>query len=101
MRSVVFAAVAVSFCVPVMAMAGPIEKACLQSDRGGASRSMCNCIQQAADMTLRNGDQKRAARFFTNPDEAQRVRISDRSSDEAFWQRYKSFGETAETFCSG
>ncbi len=101
MRAAILAAVVVVVCVPVAAVAGPIEKACLQSDRGGATRSMCSCIQQAADMTLRGGDQKRAARLFGDPDEAQRVRISDRGGDEAFWQRYKAFGETAESVCSG
>ena len=48
---------------PVMssvAVAGPIERACMASDRGG-NRSLCGCIQQAADMTLSGGDQRRAA----------------------------------------
>jgi hypothetical protein len=101
MRAAILAAVAVSVCVPVGAFAGPIEKACMRSDRGGSTRAMCSCIQQAADMTLSGGDQRRAAKFFSDPDEAQRVRISDRSGDEAFWQRYRAFGETAETFCTG
>lgn len=101
MKSLTLAAAAALVLVPLGAAAGPIEKACLRSDRGGATRAMCSCIQQAADMTLRNGDQKRAARFFTDPDEAQRVRISDRSGDEAFWLRYKAFGETAEAVCAG
>lgn len=82
------------------ALAGPIEKACLGSDRPGVSRGLCGCIQQAADLTLTPGDQRQAARFFRDPHQAQEVRQSDRRSDAAFWQRYKRFGETAAAFCS-
>lgn len=52
-------------------------------------------------MTLPSGDQRRAAKFFANPDEAQDVRFSSRSSDTAFWKRYKSFGEAAQAYCGG
>ncbi len=52
-------------------------------------------------MTLRGGDQRRAAKLFNDPDAVQKVRMSDRSSDEAFWDRYKEFGQTAEAFCTG
>ena len=88
---------------PVMssvAMAGPIERACMASDRGG-NRSLCGCIQQAADMTLSGGDQKRAAKFFKDPDAAHATWISQSKSDDAFWERYKSFGQTAEAYCAG
>lgn len=78
-----------------------IERACLKSDRQGANRALCGCIQQVADMTLRGGDQRRAAKFFTDPEEAQKVRLSDRDSDNDFWDRYKAFGESAQTFCAG
>ncbi len=84
-----------------LTVAGPIERACLGSNRGAENRSMCSCIQQAADLTLASTDQRRAAKFFTDPDEAQRVRISDRNSDNAFWGRYKAFGQAAEAFCAG
>lgn len=82
------------------ASAGPIESACLRASNGGASRATCGCIQQVADMTLRGGDQRRAAKFFLNPDEAQETRVSKRDSDNAFWARYKQFGETAQAYCS-
>ena len=88
---------------PVMssvAMAGPIERACMASDRGG-NRSLCGCIQQAADMTLSGGDQRRAAKFFKDPDAAHATWISQSKSDDAFWERYKSFGQTAEAYCAG
>ena len=77
--------------------AGPIEQACLRADRAG-SAAVCGCIQQAADMTLRSGDQRRAAKFFADPDQAQKVRMSTTNGDNAFWDRYKNFGATAEAF---
>jgi hypothetical protein len=103
MKKPMVAALVVALCLPVagMAVAGPIERACMNSDRKGANRQVCSCIQQAADMTLRSTDQRRAAKFFSDPDEAQKVRVSDRPSDDAFWDRYKSFGEAAEAFCAG
>jgi hypothetical protein len=82
-------------------IAGPIEKACLQSDRGAANRAVCGCIQQVADLTLRGADQRKAAKFFTDPHKAQVVRQSASKSDNEFWMRYKNFGETAEAYCAG
>ncbi|ULB12701.1 hypothetical protein ORIO_23350 (plasmid) [Cereibacter azotoformans] len=93
------AALAVLVLPSLAAAGGPIERACLRSDRQAANASTCNCIQQVADMKLRSGDQRRAAKFFANPDEAQEVRFSGRSSDSAFWRRYKSFGEAAQAYC--
>jgi len=87
--------------LPLSASAGAIEKACLSSDRQAASRPLCGCIQQAADMTLRTGDQRQAAKFFADPDQAQKVRMSKSDRDNAFWARYKNFGETAQAFCAG
>ncbi len=101
-KSIVLAAAAAVF-VPLfsgVASAGPIENACMRSDRGG-SRALCGCIQQVADMTLRGGDQRRAAKFFKNPDQAQEVRMSKRDADNEFWARYKAFGEAAEAYCAG
>jgi hypothetical protein len=82
------------------AEAGTIERACLASDRP-KTRALCGCIQQAADVTLSGRDQRMAARFFADPHRAQVVRQSDRASDEAFWQRYRRFGATAEAYCRG
>lgn len=81
------------------ALAGPIERACNKSDRKAANRSVCNCIQQAADSTLSNRDQRRAAGFFKSPEKAHKVWMSKTKSDDAFWDRYKAFGATAETLC--
>lgn len=83
------------------ALAGPIERACMASDRGAANRSLCGCIQQAADQTLSGGDQRRAAKFFKDPEVAHTTWVSQSSSDDAFWERYKEFGATAEASCTG
>lgn len=84
-----------------MAAAGPIESACLGSGKASGNRPLCSCIQQVADMTLRGDDQRRAAKFFRDPDKAQEVFVSKRSTDDAFWDRYKNFGATAEAYCAG
>jgi hypothetical protein len=92
-----------ALCFPVMlstAQAGAIERACNNSDRDAANRSVCACIQQVADMSLSNSDQRRAAGFFNNPDKAQDVRLSDTSRDDEFWSRYTAFGEQAEAYCA-
>jgi hypothetical protein len=100
--SMLAAATAVIFPVLSAAtFAGPIERACMASDRGSANRALCGCIQQAADMTLSGGDQRRAAKFFKNPDAAHATWVSQSASDDAFWERYKSFGQTAEAYCAG
>nr|WP_226782213.1 hypothetical protein [Oceaniglobus trochenteri] len=80
--------------------AGTIERACLKSDRKAATRALCGCIQQVADLTLDRRDQRLAAKFFRDPHRAQEVRQSDRSSDETFWKKYKQFGSNAKAYCS-
>lgn len=94
-----FATVASAALTPIPAHAGAIERACMSSDRAANNRNLCGCIQQVADMTLTNGDQRQAAKFFKNPQKAQDVRQSDNSSHESFWQRYKAFGAAAEQYC--
>ncbi|WP_245814780.1 MULTISPECIES: hypothetical protein [Litoreibacter] len=81
------------------ALAGPIERACLKADRKAASRPLCNCVQQVADLTLDNSDQRLAASFFADPHRAQVIRQSDNNSHEKFWKRYKQFGANAESYC--
>ncbi|PQO23630.1 hypothetical protein C2I36_06640 [Rhodobacteraceae bacterium WD3A24] len=77
------------------AAAGPIESACLRSERG-ADRALCGCIQSVADRTLARSEQRQAARFFRDPQRAQDVRMSDRD----FWARYTAFGSAAERSCA-
>lgn len=91
---------AVFICLSAAAaLAGPIEKACLKSGQGAASRSLCGCIQQVADWTLPGSDQRRAAKFFKNPEAAHSVWLSQSGKDDAFWERYEAFGTTAEVWC--
>ena len=94
------AALVAGFCA-TEAMAGPIEGACLRSGRDGVSRALCGCIQQVADMTLKGADQRRAAKFFKDPDLAHNVWMSQSAADDAFWERYKQFGSMAEAYCAG
>ncbi|WP_045389322.1 hypothetical protein [Falsirhodobacter sp. alg1] len=86
---------------PATSFAGPVEQACMRSDRGSPNARTCACIQGAADATLSNADQRRAARLFANPDDAQAIRVSKGAADNAFWARYKSFGATAVAYCGG
>lgn len=81
--------------------AGPVSQACLQAGRKAANRRLCGCIQGVADRQLSGRDQRMAASFFSDPHKAQEIRQSDRSSHEAFWQRYKSFTGAAERTCKG
>lgn len=98
MRTVILAGVLCA--VPCLAVAGPVERACVRSDRDGATRVVCACIQEVADMTLSGADQRRVAKFFRDPEAAEAARASDSRANEAFWQRYVNFGATAEAFCS-
>ena len=82
------------------AFAGPIEAACVRSDRTAANSALCGCIQQVADMTLSRSDQRRAAKFFADAERAQEVRMSKSDADNAFWARYKNFATTAEAYCA-
>jgi hypothetical protein len=82
------------------AMGGPIEAACNKSDRKASSRPMCSCIQQVADKTLAGSDQRRAADLIKNPEKAHKTWQSQSNRDDAFWERYKLFGDYAEKYCA-
>jgi hypothetical protein len=82
------------------AVSGDIGRACLVSGRDAASQALCSCVQGVANQTLSPTDQRRAARFFGDPDRAEETRFSDRPSDDAFWTRYRAFADTAEAICS-
>lgn len=101
MKTAIFSlAMAVSVLATVPAVAGgPIETACNKSDRRAASRSLCACIQEVADASLSSSHQRRGAAFFADPHKSQDVRMSDRSSDERFWEEWKAFGAAAAQYC--
>lgn len=80
--------------------AGLIERACNNSDRQAANPSLCGCIQSVADQLLTNGEQRKGAAFFADPHKSQEIRQSDKSTDETFWTKWKSFGATAAKHCS-
>lgn len=88
-------------CLAGAASAGPIERACMRSPRQAGSQALCGCIQQVADVMLSGSDQRRAARFFTDPDAAQKAKALDSRAAEAFWTRYANFGAVAEMHCAG
>lgn len=80
--------------------ANPVERACIGSGQSAANPALCACIGSAARETLNFGEQRRAARLFDDPDEAEELRMSNNSRDEAFWDRYQTFGQTAAQRCS-
>ena len=81
------------------AAAGPIVQACLRSDRNAVSLAACNCIEGVAEFTLSATDQHKVAGFFKDPERAEKARAADGRADEAFWDRYESFGTQAELYC--
>lgn len=104
MKTPLLAAALFALALPLsttIAEAGPIERACMTSNRAGATQAVCACVQQVADMTLRGADQRRAAKLIKDPEAAHNVWLSKRESDDAFWERYKNFGATAEAYCAG
>lgn len=80
-------------------VSGDISNACMGADRTAATPRLCSCVQQAANSTLSGAEQRRAAKFFEDPHQAQETRQSDNSSDERFWLRYKNFSTTASRMC--
>ncbi len=78
---------------------GPISAACLVAGRKGATRARCGCVQGVANITLSGGDQRLGASFFNDPHRAQEIRQSDNGAHEAFWERWKAFGDQAARQC--
>ncbi|MGR3801884.1 hypothetical protein [Marinibacterium profundimaris] len=84
---------------PAQAEAGPIKRACMASERRNASDSLCSCLDQVARSSLKRSDQRKASRFFKDPQKAQETRQSDNPKDEAFWLRYRDFTTLAAATC--
>jgi len=102
MRAALIALLTAAFLGPIAtgpAEANAIRKACIKSDRP-ASRQLCSCIQNVADITLSRSDQQRGAKYFDDPHALQEVRQSDRPSNERFWERWKAFGAAAASYCA-
>lgn len=79
---------------------GPISRACMAAGRKQASRARCGCVQAVANQSLTSSDQRRGAKFFDDPHRAQETRQSDNPASEAFWLRWKAFGQTAGRLCT-
>ncbi len=80
-------------------VAGKSVRPASPAGREAASRSLCSCIQGAANETLAAADQRRAATFFADPQRAHDTRFSDRPADDAFWDRYDAFVDRARSRC--
>lgn len=78
---------------------GPISRACMAAGRAKASRARCGCVQAVANGRLSSSEQRRGAAFFDDPHQAQVTRQSDNPRDEAFWLRWKAFGQDAGSIC--
>lgn len=80
---------------------GPVAQACMASARKGANWQTCGCAQQVANQMLSHADQTRAAKFFRDPELAQKARTASSDHAKAFWRRYSAFGTAAEQSCAG
>lgn len=82
---------------------GPIYSACQSSGRRAATRERCGCVQWVANQELSPADQRRGAGYFDNQHGLQEVRQSSEriSSNGAFWEAWKSYGESATRQCQG
>jgi hypothetical protein len=85
--------------IPANAGLGVIDRACRKSDRTAATPQLCSCIQKVANSNLSMIERRKVAKWFKNPRKAEQVRMSDRTSDEELWQKYKSFGKLARKTC--
>lgn len=93
-------ATSISAVAPATVEAAAIKRACLASDRSAATRARCNCIQQVANQALTNSDQKTVAKWFSDPHQAQELKMSQSARDDALWDRYQNFGQMAQAVCS-
>ena len=95
---IAFCAASLTAVAPVVD-AAQIKRACLASDRQAATRQRCRCIQGVANDTLTNGDQKTVAKWFSDPHQAQVLKMSKSARDDALWDRYQAFGQLAQALC--
>lgn len=89
-----------AFTLPQLASADVVKRACLSSSAKSKSVRLCGCIQAAADATLNGTEQRKTAKLISNPDLSQDVKASDSWSNERFWERYTTFSEVAQKYCS-
>lgn len=99
MTRILIASLTVSIALTAPAFANPIERACLRSDRPAATRSLCACVGQAAERTLSRSEMRIGVRMMQDPEEAQRVQLSDTPRNEEIWRSWRNFGQMAEAMC--
>ncbi|MTI00516.1 hypothetical protein [Roseibium sp. RKSG952] len=97
---IAFCATSLTAVAPAPTEAAQIKRACLASDRSAATRSRCSCIQRVADQALTRSDQRTVAKWFTDPHQAQELKMSKTARDDALWDRYQAFGQMAQAICS-
>ncbi|WP_170761863.1 hypothetical protein [Ruegeria lacuscaerulensis] len=97
---IAFCVTSISAMAPQAVDAAQIKRACLASDRTAATRTRCSCIQRVANQALTRSDQKTVAKWFTNPHQAQELKMSQTARDDALWDRYQAFGQMAQAICS-
>ncbi|WP_171179837.1 hypothetical protein [Ruegeria sp. HKCCD8929] len=85
--------------LPAAAAGGKIKRACMASDRPAATRARCGCIQRVANDALSRSDRVKVAEWFTDPHQAQVVKMSRTARDDALWDRYEAFGQLAQAVC--
>ena len=96
----------IAFCAASITAVAPtvdaaqIKRACLASDRSAATRDRCSCIQRVANQALTRSDQKTVAKWFSDPHQAQELKMSQTARDDALWDRYQNFGQMAQAICS-
>lgn len=78
---------------------GVIETACLRSDRPAANNVLCGCIQQVANAVLASGDQRKGARFFSEPELSQDAKVARGEADRQFWLKWEIFAASAVKHC--
>jgi hypothetical protein len=79
---------------------GPIQRVCLAQGRKTANSQRCGCVQAVADRELSSTQQRRGVTAFKDPQKLQQWRQSDSSSDNAFWDVWKAFGNEAAKVCT-
>jgi len=97
---IAFCAASLTAVVPQSVEAAQIKRACLASDRQAATRARCSCIQRVANDALSRSDRKTVAKWFTDPHQAQELKMSQTARDDALWDRYLAFGQLAKAVCS-
>ncbi|NVO57239.1 hypothetical protein HW561_15710 [Rhodobacteraceae bacterium B1Z28] len=97
---IAFCATSLTAAAPLPSEAAQIKRACLASDRSAATRQRCSCIQRVADQALTRTDQKTVSKWFSDPHQAQELKMSQTARDDALWDRYQAFGQMAKAICS-